>query len=53
MRPFYDVTWIVGFSWIDRECFIVGHIHVGSKEVQEHEPRAHESVLVNAGEESS
>ena len=48
-----DVSRIVGFSWIDRKCFVVRHIHVGSKEVQEHKPRPHKCILVNAGEESS
>ena len=35
---FDDVTGIVGFSWINREDFIIADIHLWSKEVQEHEP---------------
>ena len=27
---FDNVTWIAGFSWIDRECFVVRNIHVRS-----------------------
>ena len=50
---FNDVSWIVGLPRVDRKCLIVRHIHVGSKEVQEHEPGPYESFLVNAGEETS
>ena len=43
----------VGFSRIDREDLIVSHIHVGTKEVEEHVPSANESCLVDAGKEAS
>ena len=50
--PFDDVARIVGFPWINRENFIIVHIHLGTKEIQEHEPGSHKSFLVNAGEEA-
>ena len=49
---FDDVTWIVGFAWIDGENFVVGDIHLWTKKVQEHEPGADKSVLVNTGKEA-
>ena len=49
---FNDVTWIVGFARIDGEGFIVGNIHLWAKKVQEHEPGADKSVLVNTGKEA-
>ena len=49
---FDDVTWIVGFARIDGEGFIVGNIHLWTEKVQEHEPGADESVLVNTGKEA-
>ena len=49
---FDDVTWIVGFARIDGEGFIVGDIHLWTEKVQEHEPRADESVLINTGKKA-
>ena len=49
---FDDVTWIVGFARIDGEGFIVGDIHLWTEKVQEHEPGADESVLINTGKEA-
>ena len=48
-----DVAWIVSLSWINREYFVVRNIHVGSQEIQEHEPCTDEAILINAGEETS
>jgi len=50
---FDDVSWIVGLPGVDRKCLIVRTVHVGSKEVQEHEPGPNESFLSDAGEETS
>jgi hypothetical protein len=48
-----EVSRVVGFSGIDREDLIVSHIHVGTKEVEEHVPSANEPCLVDAGKEAS
>ena len=44
---------VVGFAWVDREGLIVCHIHVWLEEIQEHVPSPNESVLIDAGEETS
>ena len=50
---FDGISWIISFPWVDRENFVVRHIHVGSKKIQEHEPCPNESFLVDASEETS
>ena len=47
-----DVTWVVGFSRVDREGFIVWDVHVWTKKIQKHEPGSNKSVLIDAGEEA-
>ena len=49
---FDDVARIVGFSWINREGFIIGNVHFWTEEVPEHEPGSDKSVLINTGEEA-
>ena len=44
------ISWLIGFSRVDREDFIVSNVHMRAQEIQKHVPSPNESCLVNAGE---
>ena len=52
VRPLMMSPGLLAFSRVDREDLVVIDIHLGSEEVQEHEPGSEEPVLVNTGKET-
>ena len=50
---FDQVAWVVETTRVDREHSVFTDIHMRSKKIQKHVPCANETLLINAGEESS